>query len=106
MDIINTRFANGPILAKLAAHIASSGTETEDRCAGEKMMERLFFDRINTETCGLAVACGYKFSAHILPDVAKSALPFTDSAKSRTKSAGNFSLFAGMPPARGMYLFT
>ena len=99
MNLVAARFRDVPILAEKAAHIASGGAHRKDSGAGKKMIERLFFDRVDLNRGGRCVAETVKLAALIDADEAEAGLTVSDMAMARAKVAMHLAVGIDVPPA-------
>src|SRR5215510_3416441 len=77
MRFVELGLADTPVLTKATAEIATRGAKAQDAGSRQKMIQGLFFNRIDSEPGGCAVAEGIEFPADILADVAETGLIFT-----------------------------
>src|SRR5690606_3478988 len=97
-----TRLAHVPVLTELASEIAPGGAEREHGGAGQKMIERLLFDRIDAEPARTSVRVELDLSAFDAAHEAQSALSLVHLARSRTDIALNATVRKKMPVLGGM----
>jgi hypothetical protein len=88
-----------PVLAELAGQVAPCGAKRQDRCAGQKMIERFFLDRIDAKARRTAV--GGEHDLVVLPGAhkAQAALAFVQLAIARTDVALDAPIRQSMPVA-------
>jgi len=98
VHLIAARFRNVPVLTEEAAHVASRGAEGKNFRAGEKMIERFFFDGINLNRGRRRVAEAVKFSALINADETEAGLSVSDMAMARAEIAMHFAHGVEVPP--------
>ena len=87
MRFVKLRLADAPVLAKATAEIATGGAKAQHPGPGQKMIQRLFFDGIDSKTGGCAVAERIEFASDILADVAETGLAVAQTTEARTQSA-------------------
>src|SRR5579859_3932430 len=100
MNLIVARFGDVPVLAKEAAHVAAGCSHAENARTGKKMVQRLFFDRIDLQRGRGTVTETEKFSAAIDANKTEAGLAFMNAAMARTKKTVNAIAGLGLPPAR------
>ena len=94
------RLRDIPILAKLAAQIAARRAERQHAGAGEEMIERLLFDRIDTKTGAPAVGRQHHFVVDILAYETETAVPRLQMALPRAQIADDPAMLGVLvPPA-------
>ena len=87
MRFVKVRLADAPVLTKATAEIATGGAKAQHAGSGQEMIQGLFFDGINGEAGGCAVAERIKFTADVLTDVAETGLAFAQATETRTQGA-------------------
>jgi len=100
MHLILPRFRDVPVLAEETAHVAAGGPHAEDARSGKKMIERLFFDGINLERSGRAVAKAVEFAVSIDSNEAEARLSGMNMAMARAEVAVDSAAGLRFPPAR------
>src|SRR6516164_5576276 len=98
MRFVKFCLADAPVLAKAAAEIAAGGAKAQDASAGQKMVQRFFFNGIDSETGRCAVAERIKFTADVLTNVTEAGLAIAQTAETRTQRAENLSIAFCLPP--------
>src|SRR5229473_3698373 len=93
-----------PVLAETAAEIASCRSEGEDARAWKKVIEGLFFDRIDAEPGGATVGGEDHPVCQALSHEAEPSLPFLQLAVARTEIALNPAILQPMPPAARVWI--
>ena len=95
------RLADVPVLAEPAAEIASRRAKRQHTRARQKMVERLFFNRIDAEPAAPTVGREHHLVAGPLPDKAEAALVLLQLAETRTQPAFHPAVRQqGPPPGR------
>ena len=95
------RFRDVPVLTEFTAQIAACSSKRQDRRAGEKVIEWLLFDGIDTESCAATVSCQLHLAINILADKAEASIAGLQATISGTKVAGNSSVAYLVPPFTG-----
>src|SRR5262249_17315490 len=103
--LVGARLRNVPVLAKEAAHIASGRAQAEDARAGQEMIQRFFFNGIDLQRSGRAVAQAVQPAAFVHADKAKAGLAGAYSAVARAQEAVNTAIRFRFPPQRFMQRF-
>src|SRR5262245_23952593 len=98
MRFVKLRLADAPVLTKAAAEIATGGAKAQHAGSGQKMIQRLFFDGIDGEAGGCAVAERIEFAADVLADVTETGLVFAQATETRTEGAEYPSIVFCLPP--------
>ena len=98
LRLIELGLADAPVLAESATKIAARGAEAQDFAARQKVIERLFFDRIDGKSGRGSIAERKEFTADVLTNVAKARLAIPNSAKARAKRTKYLAVSFGMPP--------
>ena len=96
------RLADGPILAEPAAKIASGRPERQDAGAGQKVVQRFLFDRVDAEAAAPAMRREHQPIAHAAPDKAATGLPVAELAEARTQVAFDATVGPPHPPTGRM----
>ena len=96
-----SRFRDVPVLTELTSQIAACGSERQDRGAGEKVIEWLLFDRVDTEPCTATVSCQLHLTINILADKAEPSIAGLQVTISGAEVAGNSSVGCLVPPFSG-----
>ena len=91
------RFADIPVLAELAAQVAAGRAERQHRRAGQKMVERLFLDRVDAITARPAVSGEHDLLILAGAHEAEAPLPFVQLAITRTHVALHAAVVERMP---------
>src|SRR5215470_17878286 len=99
MNLIVSRFRDVPVLAKEATHVAAGSSHAENACAGKKMIQRFFLDRIDLQRGGRTVTEAVKLSFAIHADKTKTRLPFVNVTVARAeKTVDAIPCFRFPPP--------
>src|SRR5262245_6214802 len=98
MRFVELRLADAPVLTKAATEIATRSTKAQHTGPGQKMIQGLFFDGIDREPGGCAVAEGIEFAADVLADVAETGLVFAQATEAWTEGAENLPVVFCLPP--------
>src|SRR5882672_5277764 len=98
MRFVKLRLADAPVLTKATAEIATGGAKAQHAGSGQKMIQGLFFDGIDSKAGGCAVAERIEFTADVLADVTKTSLAVPQAAETRTKGAQNLAIVFRPPP--------
>jgi len=61
------------------------------------MIERFFFDRVNTKAAAQAISCQNHFTGFVLADKTESSFPFQEDAATRAQQAGDLISFKFFP---------
>ncbi len=96
------RLGNVPVLAELARQVAAGGAEGQHARAGKKMVQRLFFDRIEAESRRSAIGGEYHAVVETLAHETGAALAFMQPAVAWTQIALQPAVPEHMPPASGI----
>src|SRR5438445_1049738 len=99
VDLIAAGFGDVPILAEETAHVAAGCAQRKDLCAGEKMIQRLFFNGINLQGRGGRIAQAIKLASLVDPNKTEAALPLADMTVPRTEIAVHAPVWLRFPPA-------
>jgi hypothetical protein len=94
--------ADIPVLAKTAPKIAASRSKGKDCSSWQEMVQRLFLDRIDTESATSAISSQNHFITQSLPDETETALSFVQFTKTRTELAFNAAVRQHSPPSTGI----
>src|SRR5262249_57516632 len=98
MRFVELRLADAPVLTKAATEIATRSTKAQHAGSGQKMIQGLFFDGIDREPGGCAVAEGIEPAADVLTDVAETGLVFAQATEARTQGAQPLPALLRLPP--------
>jgi hypothetical protein len=93
-------FADIPVLAEFACKVAACGTEGQYRRARQKMIQGLFFNRIDTVAAGSAVGREDNLSVAVFPYKAKSRLSLMQLTGTRTQVTHDAAVIQSMPVFR------
>ena len=104
LSFVEFGLTDAPVLAEPAAEIAPGGAEAQNFRSGQKMIQRLFLNRVDGEAGGSAVAKRIEFSADVLADVTEPGLAFAHAAKSRAEGAKNLAVILRLPPKRFFHM--
>src|ERR1700732_2544254 len=99
MNLVGTRFRDVPILAEEATHVAAGCSHREDLCAGQKMVQRLLFDRVNLNGGRRGVTEAVELSSVVHANEAETCLTISDMAVPRAEVAMRLAARFGFPPA-------
>src|SRR4029077_16231786 len=84
MRFVKLRLADAPVLTKATAEIAAGGAKAQHAGSGEEMIQGLFFDGIDSEAGGSAVAERIEFTPDVLTDVTEAGLAIAQTTETRT----------------------
>ncbi|MNE03700.1 hypothetical protein D3C80_962110 [compost metagenome] len=93
------RFADIPVLAKLAGEIAAGRTEGQHRRSGEEVVERLLLDGVDAEAGRAAVGGQHHLLAFAHAHEAGATLPVAQLAVTRAEVALDSAIGQAVPPA-------
>ena len=89
-----------PFLGPAAAQVTASRAEGENTGAGKEMVERFFFDRVNTEASAAAIRGQQHLPVAVFTDKAETTVSFSQVALARTEVTDDPpGCFTFMPPA-------
>lgn len=95
-----SRAAQMVVLTEVAREIAADCAEGKNAAAGQKVVQRFFFDRIDGESAGQAERVRNQFAAVISSAETEAAFAVGDSAMPGAESAFDEAGFDGMPITR------
>src|SRR5262245_34708382 len=98
MRFVELCLADAPVLTKATAEIATRGAKAQHASSGQKMIQGLFFDGIDSEAGGCAVAEGIEFAADVLADIAKTGLAFAQATEAWTEGTEDLPILFCLPP--------
>src|SRR5258708_35936914 len=93
------RFRNVPVLAEETSHVAAGRAHAEDARAGQKMVQRFFFDGINLQRGWGSITKGVELSILIDSDEAESRLPGMDMAVARAEESVHAAVALRLAPS-------
>src|SRR5207302_2273269 len=99
MNLVAPGLGDVPILAKEAAHIATSRAKRKNLRAGQEMIQRLLFDGINLQSRGRGVAQAIELASLVYANKTEAALPLANVAVPRAQIAVHASVWLRLPPA-------
>src|SRR4029434_6981760 len=98
MRFVKLRLADAPVLTKAPAEIATGGAKAQHAGSGQEMIQRFFFDGIDGEAGGCAVAERIEFAVDVLADVAEAALALAQATETRTEGAEDLPIVFCLAP--------
>src|SRR4029434_644022 len=98
MRFVKLRLADAPVLTKAPAEIATGGAKAQHAGSGQEMIQRFFFDGIDGEAGGCAVAERIEFAVNVLTDVAEAGLALAQATETRTEGAEDLPIVFCLPP--------
>src|SRR5204862_7641216 len=90
---------------KPATEIAARCAKRQHTRSRQEMIQRLFFNGIDTKPAAASISGQHHLIADPLPNETESALSFVELAKPRTEAALNASIRQHRPPAPGIIRF-
>src|SRR5690242_4675504 len=93
--LVDLRLADVPVLAKLAAEVATRGAERQHARPGQEVVQRLLLDRVDREARRPPVARAPEPAAVVLANVAEPRLPFADETVARAERAEQLPALGG-----------
>ena len=94
------RLRDIPVLAELTAQIAAGGAERQNACARIELIQRLLFDRVDTEPRASSIGGEHHLAAQVLPHETEAAIPRLQATGPRAEVADDPPTLGGVvPPA-------
>ncbi len=92
--------AHVPVLTELAGQVAAGRAKRKDGASGQKMVERLFLDRVDAEAARTAIGEEFDTTGFGAANEAKSSLAVVHTTSPRTDVALHATVRQGVPVAR------